>query len=569
MEIFMHNMAYSVTHTDIVIALAERLHRPPFPDDPINFHVNLFYKKKGCGIITLPTEESGSIFLNMYGVAGLPFKGRQIMFKRSTHDTNQGRVLYLRSHPWNDPKALQEEKTRTEKLSEPIPVKDFSFGRFSWDGTFFAQSDGASVKAEIACDLENRQVTLTVNWDVGGESQIAGKSSSESVFSPLFDISFDNISFENLFSTKSKTTSASYSPPQVKDLFYVDHFYNVPRVFLVSYTPPIFVSPTSNPLSIITGDKTTSQRRPSLGKQSMLPMCHSLSLTFYSQNDRDTFLIRCEKLRLPEAKARGNVSYRTQDSSTQLLTQLDSLLEKLTFELAFEVEKAFYMGTLEPAEILLMEEELVRLSMDTRVEPAAVFRFFLTTRRPQETQGFTTRRKRKRKRGRKGQSRPEEVPPKSLGTQLRDAMDSYLEDQEGAQSSGPRSEAFFYSYYLIITPTSRILEGPLPDQSNSVLRRFGHHECFLRVSIQDESKAKFRKDPNIDPANILKTRFRPLLVDGLRLAGRKYEFLGYSMSGLKEHSVWFVTPFQTSPEVTMDAKSIRDKLVSMACPFHP
>jgi len=148
-------------------------------------------------------------------------------------------------------------------------------------------------------------------------------------------------------------------------------------------------------------------------------------------------------------------------------------------------------------------------------------------------------------------------------------MDSYLEDQDGAQSSGPRSEAFSYSYYLIITPTSRILEGPLPDQSNSVLRRFGHHECFLRVSIQDESKARFRKDQYIDPADILKTRFRPLLVDGLRLAGRKYEFLGYSMSGLKEHSVWFVTPFQTSPEVTMDAKSIRDKLVSMMCPFHP
>jgi hypothetical protein len=61
-------------------------------------------------------------------------------------------------------------------------------------------------------------------------------------------------------------------------------------------------------------------------------------------------------------------------------------------------------------------------------------------------------------------------------------------------------------------------------------------------------------------SKLLQSRFRVLLTDGLQLAGRQYEFLGYSMSGLKEHSVWFVTPFE-SDTGRMDAAKIRKKLV--------
>ena len=64
----------------------------------------------------------------------------------------------------------------------------------------------------------------------------------------------------------------------------------------------------------------------------------------------------------------------------------------------------------------------------------------------------------------------------------------------------------------------------------------------------------------MDISRLLRSRFGVLLTDGLHLGGRRYEFLGYSMSGLREHSVWFVTPFE-SDTGRMDAAKIREKLV--------
>jgi hypothetical protein len=56
-----------------------------------------------------------------------------------------------------------------------------------------------------------------------------------------------------------------------------------------------------------------------------------------------------------------------------------------------------------------------------------------------------------------------------------------------------------------------------------------------------------------------------MMVKGFTLAGRKWEFLGYSMSGLREHSVWFVNPFKNDddPNILMNAARIRSLLVSI------
>ena len=43
--------------------------------------------------------------------------------------------------------------------------------------------------------------------------------------------------------------------------------------------------------------------------------------------------------------------------------------------------------------------------------------------------------------------------------------------------------------------------------------------------------------------------------------------LGYSMSGLKEHSLWFVTPFHDDQGRLLDAVSIRESLASAL--FYP
>lgn len=114
-------------------------------------------------------------------------------------------------------------------------------------------------------------------------------------------------------------------------------------------------------------------------------------------------------------------------------------------------------------------------------------------------------------------------------------------------------------------------------QSNRVLRLYrDHQDCFLRVNFVDEDGLRFRFDRDVDgPAFIkdcigasLKVRRsapvcsqpnvcqqRPLMI-----AGRAFEFLAYSMSALKEHAVWFVTPFVHARLGVMSAETIRSKL---------
>ena|ERR1700731_4445729 len=112
------------------------------------------------------------------------------------------------------------------------------------------------------------------------------------------------------------------------------------------------------------------------------------------------------------------------------------------------------------------------------------------------------------------------------------------------------------SLVQMLINTKRIL-------SLAVLRRFGHHECFLRVSFSDEGRHRLFYSTGLTAGDPVGKRYLRLMTNGFRLAGRQWEFLGYSMSGLREHSVWFVRPFLSDDgQSTMNADRIRNMLVS-------
>lgn len=46
---------------------------------------------------------------------------------------------------------------------------------------------------------------------------------------------------------------------------------------------------------------------------------------------------------------------------------------------------------------------------------------------------------------------------------------------------------------------------------------------------------------------------------GLQLGGRRFEFLAYSQSSLKDYTVWFVAPFKVEGRLE-NAESIRNSL---------
>ncbi|POV95480.1 hypothetical protein PSHT_15646 [Puccinia striiformis] len=111
-----------------------------------------------------------------------------------------------------------------------------------------------------------------------------------------------------------------------------------------------------------------------------------------------------------------------------------------------------------------------------------------------------------------------------------------------------RLENVFKCRSVTITPTTLILEGPLPDESNSILRLYDYNSAFIRVAIRDEDGSNHHHDREVNGREFLRQRYRPFLVNGLYVAGP-----------LKCHQAWFVCPFLHKGEV-MRAETIRSRM---------
>ena len=114
--------------------------------------------------------------------------------------------------------------------------------------------------------------------------------------------------------------------------------------------------------------------------------------------------------------------------------------------------------------------------------------------------------------------------------------------QEALAPFRPSDGSLYESFSISVTPTTIFLNGPFPEQSNRVLRAYDaeNHDSFLRVSFVDEAGLHYRFDREIDGQTFIRNRVGDCLSNGLTIAGRKFEFLAYSQSALKEHSVWYV-----------------------------
>ena len=455
----MRNIAFSAKEIDIRIILAEKLHRPPFPTDPpVNFHIHLF-KKKGCGILTLPTREVGETFLSTYGHTSIMVNGRNIDFRLSDKPVNEGRVRYIRSIPWEDPKIVEMRNRQKAKDSQPIKLQGFGFGRFCRDGSFLVDCDTLG-SGNIACDLDLRQITLQLEQD---PSDMPTAFDRMSALTDLLNLVFSGST------TFTSSKIASYTPSQIKRVTATDSSQTKHLVIIDSDTPPTFklLNISSNHDS----EERQSHRLPSLWDDlRMPPSCHSLCLTFPSHNETLIFLERCRRLGLTSAVKIRKDGIRTREvSHIKAMVNVDRQLLTMKFGLAFEVEKAVLNGDLEASEILSLSKTIHSLSRTSSGLSPAAFRFFVATLR-----GFNQN----------DPSRPRYMHSRgstSLDQQLINAMKHYSVKSSSKITPYLVTPSTFECYHLIVTPTSRYLEGPIPDQSNSVLRRFGNHECFLRV----------------------------------------------------------------------------------------
>ena len=80
------------------------------------------------------------------------------------------------------------------------------------------------------------------------------------------------------------------------------------------------------------------------------------------------------------------------------------------------------------------------------------------------------------------------------------------------------------------------------------------------MDFRDEDRLQYRWDRSVDGTSFLHERVGGTLKNGFTLADRRFEFLAYSSSALREHAVWFMHPFQHPKEGWVTASSIRDSL---------
>ncbi len=79
------------------------------------------------------------------------------------------------------------------------------------------------------------------------------------------------------------------------------------------------------------------------------------------------------------------------------------------------------------------------------------------------------------------------------------------------------------------------------------------------MAFTDERNLQYRFDRDIDGQAFVRERVGGILRSGLLIGGRQFRFLAYSMSALKEHSVWFMSPFRFNME-KVTPESIRSNL---------
>lgn len=518
----MKNIAFAVSQEDLTLEFAKILHKPPFPSDfPLNFEIQIFYKSHPNGkrgILALPTADSGTTLLRAYGDTGIVVKGRQILLSKSTQSMNNARILRLNTVPWVDPVKLREEKERLLQQSRPFQLLRYSFGRFNRDGSFSSEFSLPGA-ANVSCDLERRQVRFTVTPDDDSD-----------------------------YILWTETSIASYAQLKIAELV-GNQDDDTHILFIRADAPPVF-SVESDLHGIAS---KSPQRLAGLTRHYPMPSgSHSLMLVFSAQQDAETFMYACRNRLHLRYSPVPHVRIHDRTSDSNPIEELHEFLSEIPYELAFQVEKTVANFVFTPLEILSLKEAIISLHTEHSSDAPEIFQSFAS-----EHEGHNAKRKPRRKRRAQWHTSQEDLTS-LLGQVIHEFT---REHQRPLRLLAPPPQSGIYqSYHLILTPTRYILEGPLPDQSNSVLRKYKNHECFLRVTFQDENRSKLRRDIDSSISDLLKERYRPILLRGYRVAGRQFKFLGYSMSGLRDHSVWFMTPFTDDSGTLLDVESIRDNL---------
>jgi len=500
----MWGLSYSTNRDQVIVAIVKILQRDDYLElwgpTPVNLEVQLHRNKRsgighgGTGRLTVAVPGVALQFLQDYGGEHprlpIQFSGKQVFFKPSNNGPREDTIQRLLRTPYVDPYAQAEKQKRiAEAEANQIPISRIEFG---W---------------------ECRDTVFSCEW--------------EKPLDPLGSLGYDEDRREFRISFGSKSIALRSAQINWASCGMDDH---LPVICFGLDSHPIFEETVTVPQPSPFNRTRISSLDPD--HERVVPYASlALRLVCNSPGSLEMFRTLCRIS--PLGKASDDIYHKEyrQLFSAELRERFESWSAQLDFEVAFQVEKIVRDGEVDFREILALRQDVEDLVRSNGVEhTVGVLRSFLSALREAAW----------------------DVHPSYILVLFRTAAREYAPEIKSLANMA--LEDTFSCYHVSVTPTAMKLSGPFQERSNRVFRRYpDRHSCFIRVTFEEETRLQLRFDREVDGAAFVKRRYGTILHEtGLKIGGRKYWFLAYSQSALKEHSVWFMRPFRKENKTLVD-----------------
>ncbi|KAI0778083.1 RdRP-domain-containing protein [Trametes elegans] len=521
MDVFMSNIIPGTTVHQLKSELSGILHLPPFrePDAPlINFHIHLFPRKPRAtwqsAILTLPTDALGQRFIQIYGGADpqrqLLLNGIRICFETGRRQPQADVLERIRRQQFEDPRLAQErERIAAESQALEVQLSTIQFGWECRDRVYSVEWE-KSCSASLGFNPDRREFLV----------KVPGAGMQDTRFIAI------------------RASQIAYATAGVHERS------ATPAIFFSLSNPPAFESePVVSSLATATINhcERPLRRRWSAHDTSHEPIAPYTSLAIRLECADPEGLSVFRKMAQAAHVHPPNYACHVERRglfSDLLRDQYCLWAQKQPWTVAFQVEALLRSWLLDFKEVLQLRRPIESvLRQHGREYTTALLRDYTAKAKALYWYGED--------------SLPsEDGVPVQLVSQDPMELFSYVRTNfvhKPMNTAFINSDALapFHCLRVTVTPTTILLEGPFPEQSNRVMRTYYRdQDSFLRVAFQEENRLQLRFDREVDGRDFVNRRVKKILLEGINIAGAQFDFLAYSQSALKEHAVWFVKPFQ-------------------------
>ena len=524
----MQELDSSANKDQVIVAIGQILHGDNYlrlwGSAPVNLEVQLYDSEddnsseidhSGSGRFTVAVPSVAFQFLQEYGGSDprktVRFAGNRVLFERSEGSPHRSIVQKLLRTHYVDPAQAEEQNGITRAGANQIPVSAVEFGWECRDKVFSCEWEkllDPTALGSLDYNKDRREFRISL-----GPKSITLRSAQINRASCGMDGHFPVIYF-NLESHPIFEETVTVPQPD-------------------STQPSSGIHPSS---------PFNRTRISSLGPDHERVVAYtSLALRLISNSPGSLEMFRTLCRITPLGEAFDGIYHKEyrQLFSAELLVQFDLWLAQLDFEVAFQVEKIVRDAEADLQEILVLRQDVEDLIRSNGVKhTVGVLRSFQSALKEAASSDH----------------------PDGILTQFRTTTRKYVPETKSLANMA--FEDTFSYYRVSVTPTTMKLSGPFQERSNRVSRRYpDRHSCFIRVAFEEETRLRLRFDRDVDGATFVKRRYGTILREtGLKVGGRRYWFLAYSQSGLKEHSVWFMRPFRNEYGILVDPAFIINSL---------